>query len=381
MDSSNGPGAAIVPMLLVFAPIPVVIATRPPTVVRLLLLGAQLQLAYTAVTRNPFLLGDPYHGYVAADTIGIFSSPRYTGEARPPQELPLLRRVWWATLLVGAVRGAGWNNTVANIPKVPKHETRRSFVMKRLADAVVFVFVMDIAGIYLTHNPITSTRAAEHIAPSSQGPVFRILSSFLYMGNFWADSQLQYCILSALVVGCGADEPQSWPPLWGTFWDAFTVRRLWGRTWHLCMRRFISSISKTTARLLGARPGTFASSYIQLYAGFFVSVLVHAFGDLNINNRFGTSFVFFMGQAVIITVEDFVIALARKAGVRASAATRTLGRLYVLAWLCVSLPVLTDPILSSGRPLVASLPFSVVEALWRAAGMEGKWALSFPEPV
>ena len=72
---------------------------------------------------------------------------------------------------------------------------------------------MDIAGIYLTHNPITS-RAAEKIQASSQGPLFQVLSSFLYMANFWADSQLPYNLISALIVGCGWSEPRLFPPLW-----------------------------------------------------------------------------------------------------------------------------------------------------------------------
>ena len=123
---------------------------------------------------------------------------------------------------------AEWHTQVPHVVKVPETETRLSFVVRRISDALFFIFVMDIAAIYLKHNPITSSLAAERIQPSAQGPIFQMLSSLFYMANFWADSQLASCLLSAVAVGCGFSAPQSWPPLWGSWWDAFTVRRLWG---------------------------------------------------------------------------------------------------------------------------------------------------------
>ncbi|KAL1746996.1 membrane bound O-acyl transferase family-domain-containing protein [Schizophyllum fasciatum] len=383
MCTVNNPIALLVPIIFIFLTIPVVVATRPPMIIRALVFGAQLQVAYTTLSRTHFPMGDPYHDYIGGSSFGVFlliafnwyflEDPLYDGTRRDgdkqlARDMPLLKRIWWATNLVGCLRGVGWNNTVPRVVKVPETETRRSFVVKRLSDAVLYAAVMDVAGIYLTHNPITSSLAMERIQPSTQGPIFQALSSLMYMGNFWADSQIAYCLLSAVCVGCGFSRPQMWPPLWGSFWDAFTVRRLWGRTWHHFMRRFICSIGKTAACLFGAEPGTSASAYIQLYVGFFLSGLAHTAGDVNINKRFGATFWFFMSQAFAITVEDDMIVLARKAGLRESAATRALGRLYVAAWLYLSLPMMTHPILSSGRPIVSCLPFSPITMLyWRRA--------------
>ena len=43
--------------------------------------------------------------------------------------------------------------------------------------------------------------------------------------------------------------------------------------------QFVSSYGKWLARAAGAKPGTKASSYIQLYAGYIVSGLLHEIGD------------------------------------------------------------------------------------------------------
>ncbi|KAI5835608.1 hypothetical protein K523DRAFT_346950 [Schizophyllum commune Tattone D] len=393
---SDQPSALIVPLLLVFAPIPVIVATRPSKVIRALVLGAQCQIVYSALKRNRFPMGDPYHDYVGADTLSMalltsihwyfladpfYDGTRREGETQPAWEMPLPKRLWWATYLVGCVRGVGWNNTIANTPKVPPNETRRTFVRNRLRDAALYILIMDIAGIYLTHNPITSSRAAERIQASSQGPLFQVLSSFLYMANFWADSQLPYTLISALIVGFGWSEPRLFPPLWGSFWDAWTVRRMWSRSWHHFMRRFISSIGKAAARFLHAPQGSTASAYIQLYVGFLVSTLAHATGDISIGNGFGASFWYFIAQAVAITVEDGVIGMGKRLGIKETATTRALGRLWVAVWVYVSLPLLTNPILSSGRPLPHCLPFSPISMAWEAAGLEGKWAFDFPEPT
>ncbi|KAL1722644.1 membrane bound O-acyl transferase family-domain-containing protein [Schizophyllum commune] len=394
MCNAHNPSALLVPITLIFLTIPVVVATRPPTVVRALIFAGQLKVAYSTISRHRFLIGDPYHDYIGGSSFGVFlliafdwyflqpdplrDGTRKEGDRQFARDMPLWRRIWWAANLVGCLRGIGWSNTVPHVVKVPATETRRSFVVRRLSDAVFFIFVMDIAAIYLKHNPITSSLAAERIQPSAQGPIFQILSSLFYMANFWADSQLAYCLLSAVAVSCGFSAPQSWPPLWGSWWDAFTVRRLWGRTWHHFMRRFICSMGKATCRIFGAQPGTSSSAYIQLYVGFFISGLAHAAGDVNINKPFGATFWFFMSQAFAITVEDDVIALARKAGIRESAATRALGRLYVAAWLYLSMPMMTNPILSSGRPIVSCLPFSPFTMVWRAVGMEGKWTMEWP---
>lgn len=39
---------------------------------------------------------------------------------------------------------------------------------------------------------------------------------------------MSYCVLSSAVVATCLSEPADWPDLFGTLYDAYTVRRVWG---------------------------------------------------------------------------------------------------------------------------------------------------------
>ena len=66
-------------------------------------------------------------------------------------------------------------------------------------------------------------------------------------------------------------------------------------------------------RFFGFPRGTNLSSYTQVYVAFFLSGLLHSSGDFMIEKRMvSRSFKFFLLQAVIITLEDFVIYVAKR---------------------------------------------------------------------
>ena len=79
--------------------------------------------------------------------------------------------------------------------------------------------------------------AAERFPAWSQGPIFQALNSYAYWGNIWAGFNIQYELLAMVGVALGLWEPQLWPPMFGSFWDAYTVRCTWGRVWHGILRR------------------------------------------------------------------------------------------------------------------------------------------------
>ena len=103
--------------------------------------------------------------------------------------------------------------------------------------------------------------------------------------------------------------------------------------------------------------GSNLSSYTQLYIAFFLSGLIHCFGDFMFERRVAYhSLKFFLLQAVAITFEDFVIYLAKcllhQGGVElkpgkddeswAEATVRVIGYCWVILWFCLSLPVFVD---------------------------------------
>lgn len=76
------------------------------------------------------------------------------------------------------------------------------------------------------------------------------------------------------------------------------------------------------------------SSYTQLFIGFLLSATIHAVGDyMNIGRLPASTFKYFLLQGVAITVEDFVIWLARGKGIPTWAG-KTIGYVWVIVWTC-----------------------------------------------
>jgi len=108
--------------------------------------------------------------------------------------------------------------------------------------------------------------------------------------------------------------------------------------------QFLAPLGKAMSTVLGFKPGTLGSSYTQLYVAFFLSGLVHTGGDivLSFHNpaapRSFFSMPFFLLQAFAITVEDILIWMARRMGVKGSVWTRAVGYAWVTVWFgwCLS---------------------------------------------
>jgi len=109
--------------------------------------------------------------------------------------------------------------------------------------------------------------------------------------------------------------------------------------------------------------GTNPSSYTQLYVAFFLSGLLHSSGDFVFEKRITSrSFKFFLLQAAGITLEDFVIYIAksflRRGGIgrkpgkadepRTGVIVKVVGYCWVTLWLCLTLPVWQDELNALG---------------------------------
>lgn len=118
-------------------------------------------------------------------------------------------------------------------------------------------------------------------------------------------------------------------------------------------------LGKMLASSLGFRPGSNGSSYTQLYTAFFVTAVAHSVGDIMINpSRFGISWPFFIYQALVITLEDVVIAAAWRAGVKETKWTHVMGYVWVCSWSMVSgVPWMTEVMRASGDNGVQLISF------------------------
>ena len=106
-------------------------------------------------------------------------------------------------------------------------------------------------------------------------------------------------------------------------------------------------------KLLKFPRGSNLSSYTQLYIAFFLSGLLHLSGDFMLEKRMVYhSFKFFLLQAIAITLEDFVIYVAKRllcrAGIEfkservdeswAGTVVRVIGYCWVTLWFCLTIP-------------------------------------------
>lgn len=56
---------------------------------------------------------------------------------------------------------------------------------------------------------------------------------FHFIWLAWAFFTGAHDVLALLFVGCGIDEPEDWPPLYGNPKEMYTMRRFWGKFWYV----------------------------------------------------------------------------------------------------------------------------------------------------
>ena len=109
--------------------------------------------------------------------------------------------------------------------------------------------------------------------------------------------------------------------------------------------------------------GTNRSSYTQLYVAFLLSGFLHFAGDFIIEKRIVYhSFKFFLLQAIAITLEDFILYIAKRLLRRerielkpgktdeswAEVVARVIGYCWVTLWFCLTLPLWLDELNAIG---------------------------------
>lgn len=159
-----------------------------------------------------------------------------------------LKKLKWSAAIYLNPRGVRWNYAVVKgIAPTDGILSRKVFVYNNTVTFLKLCLGYDILHTYLVSQyEVLDGRPPWNLATTAA-------SAFvLYCGM-----QLNHLLISAVFVGSGLSQPevrtfpflyhlrtsltdgafQDWPPLFGDVWDAFTVRRVWGRFWHKLIRR------------------------------------------------------------------------------------------------------------------------------------------------
>ncbi|KIM36143.1 hypothetical protein M413DRAFT_449348 [Hebeloma cylindrosporum] len=280
----------------------------------------------------------------------------------------LWAKIKWALDLLFSQRGIGWiHEPSAKLPPPPfaAHASRVKFIAHQLATALVYFLMWDVCAIYARSTPVFMLGDP----PLSEQPFLRkCINTWAWAIPATAALAINHSLLSAVMVGLGIWPISQWRPLFGDWKEAYTVRRLWSRTWHQLLRRVLTSPGQKLRQYLSIPKGSWLSSYTLLYTSFFLSALIHHTADYMMLGRYGGALKFFLSQAFFITIEDSIIALGGRIGFTESFPWRILGYLWVQLWFAYSLPWWIQPEIAAGM-MRDGMGYSLILGFWN-----GNWA-------
>ncbi|KAF8216594.1 membrane bound O-acyl transferase family-domain-containing protein [Mycena galopus ATCC 62051] len=276
---------------------------------------------------------------------------RESGAALPSiSDAPFSERLKWATKLTLNPRGIGClHEPTASLPPRPT-ASRSSFLISQTAHLAFYAALLVAVGRATTSIPTLHKGSP---GMGSNGLPQQLLSVLLVGMALYTSACLRGCVFRLLFVSLGLWDPHDCPDLFDSWRHAYTVRKFWGKFWHQILRRLLLSHSRLLAhRIMRLQPGSTMSAYIQLFAAFFLSGLIHYIGQYmllrdSLNPLPKGPLIFFLSQAVVITLEDIVIAAGKELGLK-SRVWKVVGYVWVLTWLTLSVPVWMDKQVAAG---------------------------------
>ncbi|KAJ5629249.1 hypothetical protein N7528_002906 [Penicillium herquei] len=182
-----------------------------------------------------------------------------------------------------------------------------------------------------------------------------------------------YSMFAFIAVLSGINDPSEWPPFYGSLSDAYSLRRLWNRTWHQCNTHKLRRISSYIVRnILGINSKGLVYCYAHMVFVFVISALMHYLTDLSMGLSISSSgaISFFCIQALGVLIEDSVCSVYLSVcGISKdqprSRSQKILGYIWVSSFLFWSLPAYVYPMLYRGNLGLndAVTPVSIIKIL------------------
>lgn len=203
-----------------------------------------------------------------------------------------------------------------------------------------------------------SAAAAAAVAPGFEGIQLRETLLRAVLAIDWVIAAyllLEGCHhVSALLFVCvlRLDEPEEWPPFFGSIWQITSVQRFWGRFWHrLVVGPYGSHAAVLSRRLLGFEARSWPDKVFMTFCIFLFSGLAHSAVSWEMGQRCGVwrDLAWFAANfgagAVELAVQKQGAALAQRMGLGKSyhafasgLGAKVLGFLWVFAFFFWSVP-------------------------------------------
>jgi hypothetical protein len=227
-------------LLSLIAPTLVVSLVVQPTRYRPILFPVVLGIAYyllcyttTGDVVTDIMIAAAITPYVAtAFDFIVLTEPQtqlfQLGQKVPSASFPSIwQKLKWALDLLSSPRGIGWTHEPSSkLPPTPftANASRLKFIASQLFTVAAHYFMWDVCAIYAQNAPALQIGGP----PLSEQPLLRkCLNIWAWAIPAAAGLSISHCLLSALMVGLGFWDIAQWRPLFGSWKEAYTVRRLW----------------------------------------------------------------------------------------------------------------------------------------------------------
>ncbi|KAF8997648.1 membrane bound O-acyl transferase family-domain-containing protein [Cyathus striatus] len=270
------------------------------------------------------------------------SKLRTVGQKVNGNDLGLWERIKRALRLMSSTRHTGWTHEPRHV--LPPHPTgsRWAFIGSRIIHCIGYYAVSDVLNTYKCYSP-AFTRGGVSMAKG--GVPMRLLNTAVHVAHTWSMLSLLYTLACIVAVVSHLSDVSECPASFGNWSDAYTVRRLWGRTWHQNLRRVLTVHGDFVAfNLLHLKKDTFLATNIQRYVAFALSGAIHAAGEHGMfrsqYREHSTAMTFFFLQATVIMVEQEINKIL---SIKPGKWSRRAGYVWTFCWFAWTLPSWFDP--------------------------------------
>ncbi|THX36231.1 hypothetical protein D6D10_06864, partial [Aureobasidium pullulans] len=236
----------------------------------------------------------------------------------------------------------------------PARETPRlNFAAKHLVSAAIDLLLVDLSYYHLRRN---SPIASLPIRPLTSQPFPLALFNawLIYLQARWTMNAL-HSILAAITVPLHIFSPAGFPPLFGSFRHAYTIKGFWSHTWHQMMRTLALPYTNALVRTLHLNPSQKSTYWVKVSCAFFWAWAVHTYGTLIAGGGYTADLYRYVPQVAAFWVEEKVMEVGRRLGLK--------GRGWRIAGYVwgATLVVWFGPAVRMGAHLKGPLPWSFVE--------------------
>ncbi|KAF8626963.1 hypothetical protein AX15_004617 [Amanita polypyramis BW_CC] len=281
----------------------------PIACISLYLVFSPLQLPFPFLANYLFTCGHLSNVLIASDYLLLTDAQaelRLQGQTSSISTLSFYSRLKWVVSLLGSPRGIGWTHEPSKaLPRAhPRNNDLMKFTVHQVARLSFYIVLVLLVGKYKQWDRAILVNVLPQQLPDF---FLRPIGVLIWAIPVIVFLDGMHRLLSLILVHARYLKPRDWIPLFGSWREAYTIRRFWGRVWHQMLRRFTSNHSVfLTERVLCIKKGTRASFYVQVLIAFLTSATIHATVDWVFIGEWRGAFHFFLLQAIAMLVEDIV---------------------------------------------------------------------------